>query len=78
MTVLLLAIMAKAPRLGTVKTRLAGVLDEAGRLRLYRAFFLDKLDQARQVLGVKWLTSPRGSCSFALSAATVSASASRS
>ncbi len=44
--------MAKAPRLGTVKTRLADALDEASRLELYRAFLLDKIDQALVVTGV--------------------------
>lgn len=44
-----LTIMAKAPRLGTVKTRLG--LDDARSLELYRALLLDKIDQARAARG---------------------------
>lgn len=47
-----IAVMAKAPLLGKVKTRLAPRLGEEGALLLYRALLADKLAQLRQVHGV--------------------------
>ena len=47
-----IAVMAKAPIRGQVKTRLAPRLGEEGALLLYRALLADKLAQLRQVPGV--------------------------
>ena len=47
-----IAVMAKAPVRGQVKTRLVPRLGEEGALRLYRALLADKLAQLRQVHGV--------------------------
>ena len=41
------AIMAKAPRVGEVKTRLCPPLSPAEAAALYRCFLLDKIDQVR-------------------------------
>jgi rSAM/selenodomain-associated transferase 1 len=46
------AIVAKAPRAGDVKTRLCPPLDPAGAARLSRAFLLDKIEQVRGLDGV--------------------------
>jgi rSAM/selenodomain-associated transferase 1 len=56
------AVMAKEPALGTVKTRLAGVLGERDRLGLYRAFLADRLAQISSLPGVApWIAfSPEG------------------
>ena len=47
-----IAVMAKAPLRGRVKTRLVPRLGEEGALLLYRALLADKLAQLRQVHGV--------------------------
>jgi hypothetical protein len=48
-----LVVMAKEPRIGSVKTRLAAELGDAAALELYRAFLLDKVDQVRAVRGAR-------------------------
>ncbi len=58
-----LAVVAKVPGLGPVKTRLAPRLDEAGRRELARAFLEDKIAQARSIEGcdvVVAFTPPEG------------------
>ncbi len=47
------AIMAKAPRAGEVKTRLCPPLSHAEAAELYRCFLLDKLAQVRAVAGAR-------------------------
>jgi rSAM/selenodomain-associated transferase 1 len=51
-TGVVLAIMAKAPRAGEVKTRLCPPLSPAEAATLYRCFLLDKVAQVRGVGGV--------------------------
>ena len=46
------AIMAKAPRPGDVKTRLCPPLSPVAAATLYRCFLLDKLEQVRALKGV--------------------------
>jgi rSAM/selenodomain-associated transferase 1 len=48
-----LCIMAKAPEPGRVKTRLCPPLSPDDAAELYRCFLLDKIAQARQVVGVE-------------------------
>src|SRR6266436_6051555 len=45
----MVAIMAKAPRAGEVKTRLCPPLTVAEAALLYRAFLLDKIEQVRSL-----------------------------
>jgi len=52
-----IAIMAKAPRAGRVKTRLCPPLTHAGAADLYRAFLLDKVEQVRGLRGVSRILS---------------------
>jgi rSAM/selenodomain-associated transferase 1 len=47
-----IAVMAKAPRPGRVKTRLSPALSRVAAARLARALLLDTLDTVRQVRGV--------------------------
>jgi rSAM/selenodomain-associated transferase 1 len=47
------AIMAKWPRAGQVKTRLSPPLDAAGAAALYRGFLLDKIEQVRALEGAE-------------------------
>jgi uncharacterized protein len=49
----ILAVMAKAPLVGTVKTRLAGTLGAAAATDLYARFLADTLAVARSVDGVR-------------------------
>lgn len=51
MTPVVVAIMAKAPRAGQVKTRLCPPLSGAEAAELYRCFLLDKIDQVRALRG---------------------------
>lgn len=51
MTRVALAVMAKAPRPGQVKTRLVPPLTPEGAAALYRAFLLDTFDTVRRVRG---------------------------
>src|SRR5712691_5427748 len=48
-----LAIMAKAPRAGAVKTRLCPPLLPADAAALYRCFLLDKVSQVRSLEGAR-------------------------
>lgn len=48
-----LAIMAKAPRAGEVKTRLCPPLSPADAAALYRCFLLDKVAQVRSLSGAR-------------------------
>lgn len=49
---LAVAIMAKAPRAGAVKTRLCPPLSTADAARLYRCFLLDKIEQVKSLQAV--------------------------
>jgi len=48
-----LCIMAKAPEVGQVKTRLCPPLSQGDAAELYRCFLLDKIAQAREVVGAE-------------------------
>src|SRR6266545_5296334 len=48
-----LAIMAKAPRVGAVKTRLCPPLQAAEAAELARSFLLDTVDRVRMVAGAR-------------------------
>jgi rSAM/selenodomain-associated transferase 1 len=50
---LAVAIMAKAPRAGEVKTRLCPPLSAAEAAELYRCFLLDKIEQVRSLCGAR-------------------------
>jgi rSAM/selenodomain-associated transferase 1 len=50
---LAVAIMAKAPRAGAVKTRLCPPLSTADAAQLYRCFLLDKIEQVKALQGVR-------------------------
>jgi hypothetical protein len=50
---LAVAIMAKAPRAGEVKTRLCPPLSGAEAAELYRCFLLDKIEQVRSLQGAR-------------------------
>jgi len=52
-TLVALAIMAKAPRAGEVKTRLCPPLSPADGAALYRCFLLDKVAQVRGLSGAR-------------------------
>ena len=52
-----IVVMTKKPALGTVKTRLASLSDDA-RLRLYAAFLADKIDQVRRVSDARVVVGP--------------------
>jgi len=47
------AIMAKAPRAGAVKTRLCPPLSTAEAARLYRCFLLDKIEQVKSLQAIQ-------------------------
>ena len=64
----LLVLMAKQPRPGYSKTRLAPPLTETQAADLYRSFLVDKIAQMRQVSGVECAiayTPPGGRATFA-------------